>query len=155
MGANTATAEPARPSRVRFFRNLRLAFVWASVAVLAAIVFAARLHALVGLASGAVALFALQAFVANWIGVIVRDSFVSVPRPVVKQIPVLTIWRERIPLPLLREATALGRFMGYDTVGLGTIDGAVPVLFASRAQKLAFFEAITAEKADIKIYRAF
>lgn len=153
MSADFAVSEPTIVSNS--FRNVRLAMYWGAIAAGSILVFILRRHAAIGLASAAVAAFATQAALASWAGVVVRHDHVAVPRPLLPVIPILSFWRMRIPLVYLRDATALGQFMGLEAVGLGTVDGATPILLANRQQKLDFFQALQAEKADVKIYRTF
>ena len=125
--------------------------------VLGALGFAAfyfRPHSFIGLAGGAVGLFAIQAALSFYAGVRVDDEGVTLPRPLFAPIPLLVLGRIKTIHPLMNDITAAGRFMGLDVVVVTTSDGAFPVLFGCRAKRLAFFEAVKSRKPDIKIYRA-
>lgn len=87
------------------------------------------------------------------LGVRVDGDAISMPRPLFKPIPLLVFGRIRIVLPLLADITATRQFLGLEVVLLRTLDGEFPVLFASRAKRLAFFDAVTSRKPDVKIYR--
>lgn len=153
MSADLAVSEPS--DEVRCFRNFRLSVYWAILAIACIVVFILGRHAVIGLGSVVIALFAVQAAVANLRGVIVRHDYISLPRPLLPLIPVLTLWRTRIPLAALRDVTAMGHFMGLEAVGLGTSEGVVPALFSKRQKRLDFFKALQAEKSSVKIYRSF
>lgn len=153
MSADVAHAELAVPKQA--FRNLRLASYWFGIALASVLVFVARRHAMIGLASIAVAAFALQAAIASAMGVVLRRDSIDMPRLLIPVLPAIPFWRKRTSLVYVREATALGLFAGFEAVGLGTVDGAAPVLFSTRQAKLDFFRCLQAIKPDVKLYRAF
>jgi hypothetical protein len=108
-----------------------------------------------GLAFAALGVYALYAAVVHAMGVVVQDAYVSAPLPLAKWAPFLTIARTRISLAQLIDATALGLSHGYEVVGLTTVDGQVPVLFASHEDRRAFFELLRIKNPNIKIYRVY
>ena len=152
MSADLAVSQPK--IETHSFANVRLALYWGALALGTIPFFIARRHAVIGMASAVFAIFALQAAIASWIGVVVRHDYITLPRPVVAFFPVLCLWRMQIPLNYLREATALGNFMGFEAVCLGTTDLKLSALFANRQRKLDFFKILQEENSDIKIYRA-
>jgi len=143
------------PAVKSYFPNLRAAGRWAALAVAGFFVLVMRYRDLEGLVGGAVGLFALQACLAYVIGVRVRANRVTLPRPLLNRIPLLVLGRTSIGLAKLRDITAAGQFLGLDVVVLSTPRGAVETVFASRQQRLAFFETIKRRLPDIRIYRAF
>lgn len=124
-----------------YFPNLGAAARWAAIAAAGFFLLDTRYRGLEGLAGGAVGLFASQACFAYLIGVRVRPNRVTLPRPLLKRIPLIVFGRTSVALATLRDITAAGQFLGLDVVVLSTPDGAVETLFSSRQQRLAFFEA--------------
>ena len=133
--------------------NLSAAARWAVVGALGFAALYFRHRGVIGLAGGAIGLFALQATLSFWSGVRVLADGITLPRPLFNPIPLLVFGRIKIVFPLLRDITAAGQFTGLDVVLLTTSDDAIPTLFASRAKRLAFFDAVKSRKPDIKIYR--
>ena len=101
------------------------------------------------------ALYALHVITVNIIGVHVGNSFVSAPLPITPKFPALCVGRTRIPVSGLLSITALGSFLGYESVGLTTLDGQIVILFANRTDRLAFFDAVAASNQHIKFYRNY
>ena len=133
--------------------NFAAAARWAALGALGFVALYYRHRAVTGLVGGVVGLFALQAALSFLAGVRVDADAITVPRPLFKPIPLLVFGRTRIVLPLLADITAARRFLGLDVVLLRTLDGECPALFASRAKRLAFFDAVKSRKPDVKIYR--
>jgi hypothetical protein len=144
----------APPARVRA-RNGRLSAAWAVLAVATATYFAIRTRTLPGMICLPIALYALFAAAAAYRGVVVDAASLSAPKIVFRTFPLVAFGRITIPIGALRDATSLGSFMGFQVVGLTIADDQLPVLFARRAQKLAFFDALKAIDPTIRIYRTY
>jgi hypothetical protein len=143
------------PAVKSYFPNLGAAARWAALAVVGFFVVYKRYRGIEGLVGGAVGLFAFQASLCYVIGVRVKANRVTLPRPLLKRVPLLVFGRTSFALSALRDVTAAGQFLGFDVVLFSTSDGAVETVFASRQQRLAFFEAIKHRLPDIRIYRAY
>jgi hypothetical protein len=133
--------------------NFAAAARWAALGAFGFAALYFRYRALTGLIGGVVSLFAVQAVLSFLAGVRVDANAISLPRPLFKPIPLLVFGRTRIVLPLLVDITATRQFLGLEVVLLRTAEGEFPALFGSRAKRLAFFDAITSRKPDVKIYR--
>ena len=114
-------------------------------------VLATRNFGLQGLLSGAVGLFALQAFWSFVLGVRVLEDRVTLPRQLFNPLPLLVFARKSVSLKLLSDLTSAGRFLGFDVVMLTLPEAAIPVLFSTRSARLAFFEAIKRRVPDMRI----
>jgi len=147
--------QAATPIRTTFrAANFVAAARWGILAVFGFALLYFRYRGLTGLLGGAVGLFAIQAAFAFLVGVRVDEREVKFPRPLFNPVPLLVFGRMKIALPSLDDITAAGQFMGLEVVVLATRGSAIPALFASRAKRLAFFDAVKSHKPDIKIYRA-
>jgi hypothetical protein len=145
------TAGPAPPDFRA--RNLVAAAQWMAVGVLGLSAFFFRPDGL-GLLGGAIGVYALHAAFEFWVGVSVDNEGVMLPRPLFGPVPLLVLGRVRVLSPLIRDLVVAGRFMGLDVVLLETTDASIPTLFASRAKRLTFFDAVKESNPDVKIYRA-
>jgi hypothetical protein len=86
-------------------------------------------------------------------GVSVAADAVSFPRRPFRWLPILSVWRRRVPLRDLDEMTVLRPWCGLQVVLLEGRFGAERVLFHSRKARLAFFETVKANLPDVRIYR--
>ena len=142
------------PSPRKMFFNEREALLWIVIATFGVLTFAIQYRGLLGLFGAALTLFALQAAVSTLISIRIGEDCITLPRTLLKQIPILVFGRKKILFAMIQDVTFVGRFMGFDAVMLGTADGMVPVLFASRDRRRAFFDALAARRPEIRIYRA-
>ncbi len=149
-----ADDEVVATGRKRFW-NAHLAFVCLGIGALACVAAAALYPRLPSYALAVFGVYVLQCALVHYLGVTVRDAYVSSPLALTKRAPALTIGRTRIPLALLKDITALGAHLGYECVGLTSVDGQIPVLFETRDARLEFFKRVQAAKPDIAIYRAY
>jgi hypothetical protein len=146
--------DPTSSSRSRF-RNVRLCVVCCLIGLTAgaaAIVSYPRPPAFI---FGLISLYALTNAINHLAGVVIRETHISAPRAIAKWAPAIAIWRATIPTSSLTDVTALGRHLGNECVGLSTMDGQIPVLFANREDRLAFFARLREHDPNVKIYRAY
>jgi len=135
-------------------RNLRAAALWLLVAVAGVGFIILRSGGLQLIAAGVIIVFALQASFVFWQGVTLGPDGTTFPRALHRVAPVLVFGRSKIKYPRLRDLTAVGPFLEFDVVWFSTDEKVIAVLFGTRAQKLAFFDAIMARQPGIRIYRA-
>ena len=88
-------------------------------------------------------------------GVELVDGEISFPRTIVRAFPFLVVGRRNRAVADLNEITYIGKSFGSEWVTLRFGEAQYPVPFASRKQRLAFFEAIQAQEPRVKIYRAY
>ena len=75
----------------------------------------------------------------RWVsGIFVNAAGVTAPRVLLKFAPILVAGRVRTPLAEINDLTALGKFLGFDVVGLTGVEGQLPMLFSKRESRLAF-----------------
>lgn len=129
--------------------------IWAIAAVLGAAmaVLAARPGVLLfGLSLTA---YALQAALAEYLGVKVGREAVSTPRRLISAAPLITFWREEIPLNEIIEVAALPNAFGVERViARRAFNLRTPVFFPTREAKLSFFDAIKRFNPNVSIYRS-
>jgi hypothetical protein len=95
-------------------------------------------------------LYALQAMAAEFMGLRVGADGVDVPRRLLG----LVFWRERVALGDARAVIAKPRLLGFERATLKTAtDQSLPLAFASRDDKLAFFDLLSRANPMISIYR--
>ena len=145
---------PARPKAYRA-ANLRLALFWGAAALVGLGLVAVSQRSWASWIWAVLDIFAVQAAVSSLGGVFVNAAGVTAPRVLLKFAPILVAGRVRTPLAEINDLTALGKFLGFDVVGLTGVEGQLPMLFSKRESRLAFFEALRAYKPDVRIYRAF
>ncbi len=136
------------------FRNLTWCGFWAILMLtsgaLIALLEDGRLHSL----SVVLFAYALQALIAECMGVRVSEGRLSAPRRFSHALPQLVLWRaEALLCDVNRIASISSRGNGGEVNirWLGDIE--VPVLLASRDVKLAFFEVLRQSRPDVAIYR--
>jgi hypothetical protein len=102
----------------------------------------------------ALLVYALQALIAECIGVRVTEGRISAPRRVHQALPQLVLWRTG---GLLCDVSRVASIAKYGNGGeaslrwLGDLD--LPIMFANRDLKLAFFECLRQQRPEIAIYR--
>jgi hypothetical protein len=150
-----AEAAPVATPKAAFrARNLKLALFWAVLALLGLLYFAKAYKSALGLANAAIGLVALAAAIEAARGVRVDAMTITLPRTPVKPFPAFNLGRSTIGLSEIRDITSLGRFAGFEMVSIAAVDGQMPLLFANRAKRIAFFDFLKATKPEIRIYRA-
>lgn len=137
------------------FRNWHLTVVGLMAAAISFWLFCLVYPWAFGFPAAAFGGYASYTAIATLLGVSVRGGYVSAPIPVSPRLPFLSIGRTRIAMTALIDVTALGGFMGYESVGLSTRDGQIHVLFANREQRLAFFDAVKAQSPATRICKAY
>jgi len=148
-------ASSARSPGATRFWNFKTACLWTGVALFGGLVFMwGRSWSLVGPLGAGLAVYALYAAVVSLRGVALDDRRLTLPRSVWPW-PALVLGRREISVVGVGQVTALGKFMGAELVLLSTPDGEETALFSSRAQRLAFFEAVRRLNPAIEFYRAF
>lgn len=145
---------PPSPAPNTQFYNLRAAGLWGILAALGVALFVTRYRGMVGLAGAAEAVFAVQAAISLWAGVTVRSGSVTLPRALIRQMPLVVWGRQSIPMAGVRDVTFAGHSLGFDVVILSAGDDSAPALFSSREKRLAFFEALRRAHPEVRIYRA-
>jgi hypothetical protein len=101
----------------------------------------------------ALGLFCVWLFLLELRGVVVRADTVSFPRRPFRWLPILSVWRRRVPLRDLDEMTVLRPWCGLQVVLLEGRFGTERLMFHSRTARMKFFEAVKAKLPDIRIYR--
>ncbi len=148
----TATIDAAQP-KLAVFRNSRWCYFWAGLAfagVLGAVLLGDRpLHYLPAI----LALYALQALFAEYLGVTVSAAGVAAPRRLSFLPPQLVMWRIHSSLTDIDNVTSLAK--GNDGVVILRLTHApqIRLLFNNRESKLWFFEALRRVRSDVAIYR--
>lgn len=133
--------------------NLKLAGLWAVAAAIGFAVFSA-IRFPINYAGLIVGLYGLVAVVSSLRGVTVDERIIAAPRALTPALPFLVLGRSKVELADLRDITSLGAVLGLEAVGIASQEGQTPVLFSSRAKRIAFFDAVKAFKPDVRIYRA-
>jgi hypothetical protein len=90
----------------------------------------------------------------HFLGVSIAREKLSFPRAIAKSLPVLVFGRVSRPLAELDEITSVGPLLKGECVILSFDDARYSISFNSRETRLAFFETIRAQNANVKIYRA-
>ncbi len=142
------------PAKAVVFRNPTWCGFWANHMLTSGALIArledGRLHSV----SIVLFLYALQALIAECIGVRVSEGRISAPRRFSHALPQLVLWRAG---SLLCDVNRIASISGHGNGGevnirwLGDIE--VPVMLASRDVKLAFFEVLRQARPDVAIYR--
>ena len=143
-----ATIAPSR------FWNVKAASFFGLVAMLCVLIVVFR-GGLVAFASLLLALFFLQMAWARLIGVSLTGAEISFPRSLIEALPFLVLGRMHRAIAELEEITYVGSSFGSEWVVLRFDDGQYRAPFTSRAQRLAFFEAVQTKKSNVRIYRAY
>lgn len=154
LDARMSVALDFTPAKAVVFRNLTWCGFWAILMLtsgaLVALLEVGRLHSV----SVVVFLYALQALVAECIGVRVSEGCISAPRRFSHALPQLVLWRAGALLCDVNRVASISRRGNGGEVNirwLGDIE--VPVMLASRDMKLAFFEVLRQSRPDVAIYR--
>jgi hypothetical protein len=142
------------PTKAVVFRNPTWCGLWAILMLtngaLIALLEDGRLHSV----SIALFLYALQALIAECIGVRVSEGRFSAPRRFSHALPQLVLWRTG---GLLCDVNRVASIAKHGNGGEANIrwlgDIEVPVMLANRDVKLAFFEALRQSRPDLAIYR--
>lgn len=140
------------PTR-KTFRNWRLGALWTLAGIVALAAFGVMYRRTFGLLLAPVSLFCFYAAVVQALGVVVRESDILVTAPLLRWLPIVPKARTRVELASLKDLTALGSGFGQEIVGLTVSVSQIPVLFPTRAARLAFFE--TMGKLGVRIYRTY
>ena len=142
------------PAKTVVFRNLTWCGFWAILTLtsgaLTTLLEDGRIHSV----SVVVFLYALQAMIAEWIGVRVSEGCISAPRRFSHALPQLILWRARALLCDVNRVASISRRGNGGEVNirwLGDIE--VPIMLAGRDAKLAFFETLRQSRPDLAIYR--
>jgi len=135
-------------------RNFKAALGWGLAGAAGIVIAALQFQGFQGLAGGVRALFALQAMFAFFRGVTLKAEGVAIPSAFLPIAPLVVFGRVKVAYPLILRLTSAGTRLGFEVVLFSTAEGATPVLFGSRAKKLALFDAMKARQPDIRIYRA-
>jgi hypothetical protein len=154
LDARMSVALDFTPAKAVVFRNLLWCGFWAILMLasgaLIALLGDGRLHSV----SVVLFLYALQALIAECIGVRVSGGRVSAPRRFSHALPQLVLWRAGALLCDVNRVASISRHGNGGEVNirwLGEIE--VPVMLANRDVKLAFFETLRKSRPDIAIYR--
>lgn len=139
-------------SAIRFWNRKAAGFFFLAAAAAAAVM--ALRHGAPAILASLMLLYCAQAFFVLLLGVNLRAFDISFPRAVNKALPLLVLGRVRRPIAELEDITYTGRSFGGEWVTLRFGDGRYPAPFATRAQRLAFFETAQANKPNVRIYRA-
>jgi len=148
-------AQPRRPtSSPAYFRSLKIAGAFIFAMAFAGGLIIAIHHGPLAIALALFALYNLQAAFASLMGVVLADGEIRFPRPIIRPLPFLVFWRSRQSIAALDDITSLAPSFGSEWVMLRFGETRIAAPFASRLQRLAFFEAIKARKPTVRIYRA-
>jgi len=134
------------------FRNLRWCLLWAALALSGA---AGALYASNRLQIPAVLflVYALQALIADWIGVRVSLDRISAPRRPIQLWPYAVFWRTQGSPSDIEGLTSLSA-EGGGVVQLRWMHGAaIRLMFPNRDRKLEFFEAVRRYRPTVRIFR--
>lgn len=152
MSAETEAPPPKAARDVAIFVSRRAVVTWVSVGVLGSVLYLFDGNG-VGALGGLLALFAAQAAVSFALGVRLGKERIDTPWAPWAQAPLLVVWRRSLALPLLRDMTYLGQFMGSDSVRLSAQEGEFATLFDSRDRRHAFFAEVRRRQPAVEIYR--
>lgn len=134
-------------------RSAPIWLLWLAFAALAAA--AALFHFLSTTYAALLAIYPLQSLVAERLGVRIDSDGVVAPRRIFNSLPLLTLWRERIPVPEISYLLSLRPSWAGERVILVThAQQAKLLLFRSRAERLSFFERVTRASPSVDVYRA-
>jgi len=134
------------------FRNMQWCFVWLCTVVASAYL-AARLGGMLQLAAVFMFGYALQAFVAEWLGVTVSLDCVSAPRRPAGLWPIAVFWRAQ------GSPTDIAGLTAVSAEGAGVVQlswmrgGTIRLIFPTRDRKLEFFEAVRRFRPNVRVFR--
>lgn len=134
------------------FRNMQWCFVWAC-AVGASAFLAIRLGGMLQLAAVFLFGYAVQAFVAEWLGVTVSLDCVSAPRRPASLWPIAVFWRAQ------GSPTDIAGLTAVSAEGAGVVQlswmrgGKIRLIFPTRDRKLEFFEAVRRFRPNVRVFR--
>jgi hypothetical protein len=154
LDARMSVALDFTPAKVVTFRNLAWCGFWAILMLTSGALIGrfedGRLHSV----SVVLFLYALQALIAECIGVRVAEGRISAPRRFSHALPQLVLWRAGALLCDVNRVASISRRGNGGEVNIRWLGGIeVPVLLANREMKLAFFEALRQSRPDVAIYR--
>jgi hypothetical protein len=149
----SAAIAPSAGKRVNV-RNRYVLLASLLAAVLGLGYFVLRSKAPPGWLALALGLSCVWLFLLELRGVMVRADTVSSPRRPFRWLPILSVWRRRVPLQDLDEMTVLRPWCGLQVVLFEGRFGAERLLFHSRKARVKFVAAVKAKQPSIRIYRA-
>jgi hypothetical protein len=154
LDARMSVALDFTPAKAVVFRNPTWCGVWTILTLtsgaLVALLEDGRLHAV----SIVLFLYALQALVAECIGVRICEGRVSAPRRFSHALPQLVLWRTGGLLCDVNRVASISRHGNGGEVNIRWLgDSGVPVMLANRDVKLAFFEILRQARPELAIYR--
>jgi hypothetical protein len=154
LDARMSVALDFPPAKTVAFRNPTWCGFWAILMLtsgaLIALLEDGRLHSI----SVVLFLYALQALIAECIGVRVSEGRFSAPQRFSHAFPQLVLWRTGGLLCDVNRVASISKRGNGGEVNirwLGDIE--VPVMLASRDVKLAFFEVLRQSRPEVAIYR--
>ena len=142
------------PAKAVVFRNLTWCGFWAILMLTSGALIALLEDGRIHLISVVLFLYALQAMIAECIGVRVSEGCISAPRRFSHALPQLVMWRARALMCDVNRVASISRSGNGGEVNIRWLGGIeVPVMLAGRDVKLAFFEVLRRSRPDLAIYR--
>jgi hypothetical protein len=95
--------------------------------------------------------YSMQASFVSFVGIVVRQNCISIPRSIIASMPVLLLGRMEIAFPT--EIIVFKKFMGLERVRVRALDKNTFILFSSRKQRHAFCRVVKERSPNIEILR--
>ena len=131
-------------------RSLSLCVIWMVFTLLAVVVAIIQPPSPAAIIFGLVALYGLQGFIAEALGVKVDQTSVTFPRKPLANFPLLVFWRERIRCADIEQITS----RSTKQIRLHKPSGErIKLAFANRAAKLQFLDCVKQTNPSVTVYR--